>query len=135
MELSTAHYLRGDVRRAEALLTQAMAALEPDTPGRGEIDAAWVRRMVWQNLVPVLADTGRYLNAIRRGEETLRMAEEIGHPAPIAWALCFLGYAHGGRGDVDQAIDLSARSLALARERDVRNVIQAASACLGAAYT
>ena len=135
MELSTAHYLRGDVRRAEALLTQAMAALETDTPGHLEIDAAWVRRMVWQNLVPVLADTGRYLDAIRRGEETLRMAEELGHPAPIAWALCFLGYAHGGRGDVDQAIDLSARSLVLARERDVQNLIQAASACLGAAYT
>ena len=134
MELSTALYLTGDVRRAEALLTQAMAALEPVTPGHGDIDAAWVRRMVWQNLVPVLADTGRYLDAIRRGDETLRMAEEIGHPAPIAWALYFLGYAHGGRGDVDQAIDFSARSLALARERDVRNLIQAASACLGAAY-
>jgi class 3 adenylate cyclase/tetratricopeptide (TPR) repeat protein len=135
MELGTVHYLRGDVRRSEALLTQALSALERDTPGRGEVDAAWVRRMISQNLVSVLADTGRYVDAIRRGEETLRMAEELGHPAPIAWAFCFLGYAHCGRGDVDQAIDLSARSLALARERDVRNLIQAASTCLGAAYT
>ncbi len=135
MELSTVHYLRGDVRRAEALLTRALSALERDTPGRGEVDAAWVRRMIAQNLVSVLADTGRYLDAIRQGEEALRMAEELGHPAPIAWAFCFLGYAHCSRGDVDQAIDLSARSLKLARERDVRNLIQAASACLGAAYT
>jgi tetratricopeptide (TPR) repeat protein len=91
--------------------------------------------MISQNLVPVLTETGRHRDAIRRGEETLRMAEELGHPAPIAWAFCYLGYVHCGRGDADQAIDLSARSLTLARERDVRNLIQAASACLGAAYT
>jgi class 3 adenylate cyclase/tetratricopeptide (TPR) repeat protein len=135
MELSSVHYLRGDLRCTEALLTQALAALEPDTPGRGEIDGAWVRRMISQNLVPVLAETGRYRDAIRRGEETLRMAEELAHPAPIAWALCYLGYAYCGRGDADCATDLSKRSLALAREHDVRNLIQAASARLGAAYT
>ena len=135
MELSSVHYLRGDVRRAEALLTQALAALEPDTAGRGEVDGAWVRRMISQNLVPVLAETGRYQDAIRRGEETLRMAEELGHPAPIAWAFCYLGYAYCGLGDADRAIDLSARSRTLARNRDVRNLIQAASAGLGAAYT
>jgi class 3 adenylate cyclase len=135
MELSSVHYLRGDLRCTEALLTQALAALEPDTPGRGEIDGAWVRRMISQNLVPVLAETGRYRDAIRRGEETLRMAEELAHPAPIAWALCYLGYVYCGRGDADCATDLSKRSLALAREHDVRNLIQAASARLGAAYT
>jgi class 3 adenylate cyclase/tetratricopeptide (TPR) repeat protein len=135
MELSSVHYLKGDLRRTEALLTQALAALEPDTPGRGEIDGAWVRRMISQNLVPVLGETGRYRDAIRRGEETLRMAEALGHPAPIAWALCYLGYAYCGRGDADRATDLSTRSLALAREHDVRNLIQAASACLGMAYT
>jgi class 3 adenylate cyclase/tetratricopeptide (TPR) repeat protein len=135
MELGSVHYVRGDARRAEALLTQALAALEPDTPGRGEIDGAWVRRMVCQNLVRVLAETGRYRDAIRRGEETLSMAEELGHPAPIAWALCYLGYAYCGRGDADQAIDLSERSLTLARERDVRNLIPEGLTCLGAAYT
>jgi tetratricopeptide (TPR) repeat protein len=91
--------------------------------------------MISQNLVPVLAETGRYRDAICRGEETLRMAEELGHPAPIAWAFCYLGYAYCGRGDADRAIDLSARSLTLARKHDVRNLIQAASAGLGATYT
>jgi class 3 adenylate cyclase/tetratricopeptide (TPR) repeat protein len=135
MELSSVHYLRGDVRRSEALLTQALIAVEQDPPEHGEIDAAWIRRMVSQNLVSVLADTGRYVDAIRRGHETLHMAEELGHPAPIAWALCVLGYAHGGRGDIEQAVDLSERSLKLAREHEVRNLIRAASGCLGAAYT
>ncbi len=96
---------------------------------------AWLRRMISQNLVRVLGETGRYREAFRRGEDALRMAEELGHPAPIGWALVQLGRAYCGRGDVGKAIDLSARSLALARERDVHNLLQAALASLGAAYT
>jgi tetratricopeptide (TPR) repeat protein len=88
LNVSSVHYyLRGDVRRAEVLLTQALAALESDTAGPGEVDSAWIRRMISQSLVPVLAETGRHGDAIRRGEETLLMAEKLGHPAPIAWAL------------------------------------------------
>jgi class 3 adenylate cyclase/tetratricopeptide (TPR) repeat protein len=135
MELSSVHYLRGDLRRAEALLTQALATLDSDSAGPGEVESGWLRRMICQNLVPVLAETGRYRDAIRRGEETLRMAGEVGHPAPIAWALGSLASAYCGRGDAAKAIDLSAQSLALARERDVHNLIQVASASLGAAYT
>ena len=135
IELSSVHYLRGDVRRAETLLTQALTALESDTTGPGEIDGAWVRRMISQNLVRVLAETGQYGDAIHRGEEALRMAEELGHPAPIAWAIVYLGYAYCGRGDADQSMELSRRSLTLARERDVRNLIQLALACLGSGYT
>jgi class 3 adenylate cyclase/tetratricopeptide (TPR) repeat protein len=135
MELSSVYYLRGDLQRAEVLLTQALAALDSDLAGPGEVESAWLRRMISQHLVPVLAETGRYREAIRRGEETLRLAMEVGHPAPIAWALDSLAYAHCGRGDAAKAIDLSARSLALARERDVHNLIQVASASLGAAYT
>src|SRR4029077_5876767 len=103
--------------------------------GAGEVESAWLRRMISQNLVRVLAETGRYRDAIQRGEETLRMAGEVGHPAPIAWALGHLADAYCGRGDAAKAIDLSTRSLALARERDVHNLIQVASASLGAAYT
>jgi tetratricopeptide (TPR) repeat protein len=135
MELSSVHYLRGDMRRAEALLTQALAALDSDSAGTGEVESAWLRRMISQNLGRVLAETGRYRDAIQRGEETLRMAGEVGHPAPIAWALGHLAYAYCSRGDAARAIDLAARSLALARERDVHNLIQVASAFLGAAYT
>jgi tetratricopeptide (TPR) repeat protein len=135
MELSSVHSTRGDMRRAEALLTQALIALDSQSAGTGESEGVWLRRMIRQSLVRVLTETGRYEEAVRRGEETLRMAEDLGHPAPIAWALVSLGHAYCCRGDVDKAIDLSARSLALAREREVHNLIQSASASLGAAYT
>jgi class 3 adenylate cyclase/tetratricopeptide (TPR) repeat protein len=135
IKLSSVHYRRGDMRRAEVLLTQALVALDSQSTGRGDSESAWLRRMVLQNLVSVLTETGRYREAVWQGEETLRMAEDVGHPAPVAWALGRLGHAYCGRGDVDKAIDLCARSLALAREREVHNLIQSASASLGAAYT
>jgi tetratricopeptide (TPR) repeat protein len=65
MELSSVHYRRGDLRRAEALLTQALAALDSGSAGPGEVESGWLRRMISQNLVPVLAETGRYRDAIR----------------------------------------------------------------------
>ena len=135
MELSSVYYFRGDIRRSEAVLTQALAAVDSHSAEFGESDRAWLRRMISQNLVRVLGETGRYREAFRRGEDALRMADELGHPAPIAHALVQLGRAHCGRGDAGKAIDLSARSLALAREHDVHNALQVASASLGAAYT
>jgi tetratricopeptide (TPR) repeat protein len=90
--------------------------------------------MILENLVRVLASTGRYREAVSRGEEAVRMAEDLGHPAPIAWTLGRLGRVYLALGDVDQAIALSARSLALAREREVHNLIEWASADLGVAF-
>ena len=135
MELSSVHFIRGDTRLAEALLTQALLALDSLPAGTGDPDSVWLRRRILENLVRVLTTTGRYQEAVSRGEEALRMAEDLGHSAPIAWTLGRLGRVYCGRGDVNRAIDLCTRSLALARERGVDNVIQWSSASLGVAYT
>jgi tetratricopeptide (TPR) repeat protein len=81
-----------------------------------------------------LTATGQFPEAVQHGEEALRLAEELGHPAPIAGALYRLGFTHCCRGDVDRAVELCARSLELGREREVHDVLQWASAYLGAAY-
>jgi class 3 adenylate cyclase/tetratricopeptide (TPR) repeat protein len=135
MELSSVHFIRGDTRLAEALLTQALLALDSLPAGTGDPDSVWLRRRILENLVRVLTATGRYQDAVWRGEEALRMAEDLGHSAPIAWTLGRLGRVYCGRGDVNRAIDLCTRSLALAREWGVHNVIQWSSASLGVAYT
>jgi tetratricopeptide (TPR) repeat protein len=135
MELSSVHFIRGDTRLAEALLTQALLALDSLPAGTGDPDSVWLRRRILENLVRVLTTTGRYQEAVWRGEEALRMAEDLGHSAPIAWTLGRLGRVYCCRGDVNRAIDLCTRSLALARERGVHNVIQWSSASLGVAYT
>jgi class 3 adenylate cyclase/tetratricopeptide (TPR) repeat protein len=134
MELSSGHVLAGDARLAEALLTQALLALDSLPAGTSDPDSVWLRRMILENLVRVLTTTGRYREAVRHGEEALRMAEDLGHSAPIAWTLGRLGRAYSCRGDVNKAIDLCSRSLSLARERDIHNVIQWSSTSLGVAY-
>jgi class 3 adenylate cyclase/tetratricopeptide (TPR) repeat protein len=135
MELSSVHFIRGDTRLAETLLTRALLALDSLPAGTGDPDSVWLRRRILENLVRVLSTTGRYQEAVWRGEEALRMAEDLGHSAPIAWTLGRLGRVYCCRGDVNRAVDLSTRSLALARERGVHNVIQWSSASLGVAYT
>jgi len=131
MELSSFH----DTRLAEALLTEALLALDSLPAGTSDPDSVWLRRRILENLARVLTTTGRYQEAVAYGEEALRMAEDLGHSAPIAWTLGRLGRVYCCRGDVNRAIDLCTRSLALARERGVHNVIQWSSASLGVAYT
>jgi class 3 adenylate cyclase/tetratricopeptide (TPR) repeat protein len=131
MELSSLH----DTRLAEALLTEALFALDSLPAGTSDPDSVWLRRRILENLARVMTTTGRYQEAVAHGEEALRMAEDLGHSAPIAWTLGRLGRVYCCRGDVNRAIDLCTRSLALARERGVHNVIQWSSASLGVAYT
>jgi tetratricopeptide (TPR) repeat protein len=131
MELSSFH----DTRLAEALLTEALLALDSLPAGTSDPDSVWLRRRILENLTRVLTTTGRYQEAVAHGEEALRMAEDLGHSAPIAWTLGRLGRVYCCRGDVNRAIELCSRSLALARERGVDNVIQWSSASLGVAYT
>jgi class 3 adenylate cyclase/tetratricopeptide (TPR) repeat protein len=131
MELSSFH----DTRLAEALLTEALRALDSLPAGTSDPDSVWLRRRILENLTRVLTTTGRYQEAVAHGEEALRMAEDLGHSAPIAWTLGRLGRVYSCRGDVNRAIELCTRSLALARERGVDNVIQWSSASLGVAYT
>jgi tetratricopeptide (TPR) repeat protein len=110
-------------------------ALDSLPAGTGDPDSVWLRRRILENLARVMTTTGRYQEAVAHGEEALRMAEDLGHSAPIAWTLGRLGRVYCCRGDVNRAIDLCTRSLALARERGVHNVIQWSSASLGVAYT
>lgn len=135
MELGHALSTTGDLHRAEALLRQVLSVLQSATPRQDSPHVQWLHRMTLDCLVHVLGSTGRYGEAVRHGEEALRLAEVLGHPAPRAVALYRLGRLHCSQGAVDKAIALSSRALALGRERDVQVVIPLASACLGAAYT
>jgi class 3 adenylate cyclase/tetratricopeptide (TPR) repeat protein len=135
MELGWLHWRGGHMHQAETLLRQVLGGLESSADVVDAPDIEWIRRFTLGGLVEVLISVGRYREAIGLGEEALRMAETLGHPAPIAGALFRLGKAYGGLGDLAKAIDLCARSVALGRERDALSTIQLASAYLGEAYT
>jgi predicted ATPase/class 3 adenylate cyclase len=134
LELAVAHSIGGDARRAEPLLRETMSSLDALPATAHGPHTAWLRRRSLMGLVRALTVTGRFPEAVQRGEEALRLAQDLGHPAPLAGALYRLGFAHCCRGDVDRAIEFCARSLALSLEREVHDALQWASAYLGAAY-
>src|SRR5262245_25655551 len=134
MELGSAYFRRGDMYRAETVLTQALASLDGLPPATTGPHTDWLRRRILMGLTSVFTATGRHREAVQRGEDAVRLAEDLGHPAPIAGGLYVLGAAHCCRGDADKAISLCTRSLALGREWEVQDVIQPALVYLGTAY-
>jgi tetratricopeptide (TPR) repeat protein len=135
MELGWLHARGGNLRRAEALFGQVLADLDSSACGAVTSDVEWIRRWTLEGLVEVLVSAGRYREAVRRGEEALRMAEDLGHPIPIVATMYRLASAHTGLGDLDRAVDLCTRGLVVGREREVANVIQPAATRLGEAHT
>jgi tetratricopeptide (TPR) repeat protein len=134
LELAVALSIGGDARRAEPLLRDTLASLDALPPTTHGPHTAWLRRRALMGLVRALTATGQFPEAVQRAEEALRMAEDLGHPAPLAGALHRLGLAYCWWGETDKAIELCTRSLALAREWDVHDALQSASGSLGAAF-
>jgi class 3 adenylate cyclase/tetratricopeptide (TPR) repeat protein len=134
VELGVAYSIGAHLRHAEPLLKAALVSLDALPAATHGQHTAWLRRRALMGLVRTLAGTGRFPEAIQRGEEALRLAEDLGHPAPIAGALERLGFAHYYRGDARRSIELYERSLTLSRDREVHDVVQRASAHLGAAH-
>jgi tetratricopeptide (TPR) repeat protein len=135
MELGWVHARGGNLRRAEALFGQVLAGLDSPATGADGTDVVWIRRWTLEGLVKVLISAGRYGEAARLGEQTLRMAEDLGHPVPIVATMYRLASAYIGLGDLERAIALCVRSLGLSRERELSNTIQPAATFLGVAYT
>ena len=68
------------------------------------------------------------------GEEALAMARAIGWRAGEAYALIFLGFSLGSRGDYARALDVLPRALTIAQEIEHRQWTTAARCALGALY-
>jgi CheY-like chemotaxis protein len=64
----------------------------------------------------LLADRGKFEQAIAYGEEGLHLADALNHPYSQVFALWMLGRAHVIRGDLGNAVRLHERGLALSRE-------------------
>jgi tetratricopeptide (TPR) repeat protein len=79
------------------------------------------------------AATGEMDAAIASAREAHRMAADIGHPSSLSIASAFLGYAHLLRGDLDRAIAVLERGLAVGEEHNVAHGVFAASLYLALA--
>jgi class 3 adenylate cyclase/tetratricopeptide (TPR) repeat protein len=124
----------GDYRRAEDLLLKVLQWLEGDRrreqlglPGFPAVIA--IGYLAW-----LLADRGKFEQAIARGQEGIRLAESLDHPYSLGWALWTLARVHMIRGDGSEAVRLLERGLALSREWNLTLFVLQHAGALGYAY-
>ncbi len=125
----------GDHDRAIAEFQAAVDALGGELLYErfGEPSVLSVHARTW--LATVLAEVGRFTEAMAHGEEAVEIAEIAGNAYSRANAHLGLGVGHAIRGDVAQAIPLLERSVALCREGTYRLQLPPAASALGAALT
>jgi tetratricopeptide (TPR) repeat protein len=106
----------GDYARAEDLLLRVLQSLEGDRRRERFGLAGFPAVIALGFLAWLLADRGKFEQAIAYGEEGLRLADSLDHPYSQVFALWMLGRAHVIRGDLSNAIRLHQRGLARSRE-------------------
>src|SRR5262249_38346591 len=85
-------------------------------------------------LAIVLAQLGRFDEAIGHGETAVRIAEENDHPLTLFMALLQLGWVHTGRGDYPRAARVLEWSLDLGRTWQFVDRTPDVAAALGHTY-
>ena len=78
-----------------------------------------------------LAELGEFAEAMARGEEALRIAREVDHPASLVIAYRSLGFVSLRRGAIPQAIPPLERAVELCRAPQARNLFDVTAAHLG----
>jgi class 3 adenylate cyclase/DNA-binding SARP family transcriptional activator len=106
----------GDYSRAEDLLLKVLQWLEGDRRRERFGLAGFPAVFALGFLGWLLADRGKFEQAVAHGEEGLRLAEALDNVYSQVFALWMLGRVHNIRGDSSSAIRLHERGLALSRE-------------------
>jgi tetratricopeptide (TPR) repeat protein len=133
--LGMAYWARGDHRRATDFLAQMDQHLQGEQiyerftlPGLPAVNArAW--------LAECLAELGDFAQGIARGEEAVRLAEVVDHPFSLVGTYQFLGALYLHQGDVDKAIPVLERALALCQAAEIRLLVGYGIVTLGYAYS
>lgn len=125
----------GDHDRAIAEFQAAVDALSGELLYErfGEPSVLSVHARAW--LATVLAEVGRFSDAIAHGEEAAKIAEIADNAYSRATAQYGLGLVHAKRGDAACAIPMLERSVALCREGTYRLQLLPAMSALGDALT
>ncbi len=105
-ELGYVELLRGDYLRARTWLRTAEELADGDP-----LELARIRAVTGTSL----ADVGAHEQATRAYEDSMRLAESVGHVKQQAWALAFLGRTHLLRNEIDLAEDVLGRARELTR--------------------
>jgi class 3 adenylate cyclase/tetratricopeptide (TPR) repeat protein len=135
LRLGQVCHSRGDYAQALEHLARNAAALEPDVARERPPDMAGlpsVLTLTWQALC--LAELGRFAEGVERGLLALELAEGAAQPYSLIDACAGLGSLHLSRGDLDAALPLLERGVALARVENIVALVPLMASPLGAAY-
>jgi DNA-binding winged helix-turn-helix (wHTH) protein/tetratricopeptide (TPR) repeat protein len=132
--LSYAYHALGEYRRAVEVLQPEVApltgALTHESLGLAALPAVSTR----VSLVYNLTELGEFPEGRALGTEALRIAEAAGQPFSLTQAYRGLGRLYLQQGQLDDAIPLLERGLALCRDADLPLVFPVVASYLGTAY-
>ena len=132
--LSAAFIHTGDYARAEALLWNVLRMLgDRDRERFGLVGYPAVSARFY--LTWIALSQGRFEEGIARVEDGIRLAETLDHPYTLGAARSMLAFLHMVRGELDQAIRLFERELAMSPEGSVAQHSVVNWGHLGYAYT
>jgi tetratricopeptide (TPR) repeat protein len=125
----------GDYRRAEELLQKVLQLLEEGQRSRERFGQAGFPAVMARFFLDwVLVDQGRFREGIGHGQEAIRIAETLDHPYSLAAMYSVLGYLHVAKGELNQAVRLLERGVALSREWNLAFHFAQNTGILGYAY-
>jgi tetratricopeptide (TPR) repeat protein len=135
--LGIAYYCQGGYRRAIDCFGQTVAALEGaqryEFFGELELFPPAVFSRSW--LAVCHAALGTFAEGRTLGDEGLRIAEAVGHPASLTHASWGIGLLSLRHGDLPRALPLLERALGLCQDADLSIFFPMIAATLGAGYT
>jgi class 3 adenylate cyclase/tetratricopeptide (TPR) repeat protein len=132
--LGTACLWTGDYRQGEQLLRKVLQLLEGDRSRERFGLTGFPAVLVRAYLAWVFADQGEFEKGIAYGQEAPRLAEVLDHPYSLAFASWTLAYLLITKGELNHAIDLLERGVALSREWSLTSISVMHTGSLGYAY-
>ena len=133
--LGLAYQAQGDYRRAIDCFGQTMASLDEAQRHErfGEVHPPAVVSRAW--LAACHAELGTFVEGRGLGEEGLRIAEAVDHPASLMFASWGIGLLFLRQGALHRALPLLERAVDICHEADLPVYFPVAAAALGTAYT
>jgi class 3 adenylate cyclase/tetratricopeptide (TPR) repeat protein len=131
--LGLTHAAQGEFREA-AILLERNVSLDGDLRYERFGAPAIQSALSGAYLANMLAQLGRFDEAIERAEAAVSIAETADHPYTLHFGLIPLGLAYFRRGDLPRAIRVLERALNVCRMSQIVVGIPRAAATLGAAY-
>jgi class 3 adenylate cyclase/tetratricopeptide (TPR) repeat protein len=132
--LGAAYNKMGDYKQAIEVLKRGMQSVEGKYRHERFGTTLILSVICRSHLVQCLAATGAFNEGVLYGEEGIRIAEEVEHPASLTYMNCSLGVLFLVKGEMAKAISALERSLKFCHSASIPVYIPFVASRLGAAY-